>query len=237
MTQTMTPIIFRQEEARAVKLHISELIPLGKTDIPGAELAQRPIHESYVQGLMQSDSSTWPAIIVAAANIGFILVDGYQRQEAAIRNNVAILDAVVKPYADANEMIDEAFRSDLTHGLKASEQRKGDYAFWLACTFPTMTQEQIAKCTMMTQAGVSKAIAQREAALREAGLEEDVRQQLATERTFKQFSRRLVRFIGEVGKVSDEDLLKSLQASIKKEEDWSKLARVGHLLVQASSGQ
>lgn len=231
----LTNVVLLQEERRSIKVHISDLILL--TDIPGAEIAVRPINEAHVQSLVKSDISTWPAIKLAPANVGLLLFDGYQRLEAAIRKGESILDAVIHSYATMTDVIDAAFRADFTHGWKASEQRLGDYAFWLHRTFEKMSQEEIALRAAMSQPGVSKAIAKRLEEIREAELlAQGIEKPIDVERVCKQFSRRVVRFVGEVETFSDEDLLKNIQASVK-EKDQGKLARMGRLLVQAYGGQ
>ena len=222
-----------QAEAHVVQVPIEAFISLADAGIPGGDLAVRELDERHIQDLVNSDNSTWPALKAANANVGLILVDGYHRREAGRRKGEATIATLVQPYATIQDVIEAAFRANLAHGLKASDENRGDYVFWLHITYPEMSQEDIARRSGMSQPAVSKAIAKREALLRDAALEEmGVKQQFDTERACKQFSKRVIKFVGEVEMMSDEDLLKYMQSTVKQ-EDRAKLARVGQLLLDA----
>jgi hypothetical protein len=224
-------LILLQEETRAVTVKLQNLITLEKSGIPGGDFAMRELDESHVLDLVSSDRSTWPAIRIAAADIGPILVDGRHRVVAATRQGATTLDAILQSYQTENDVIDAAFRANLCHGLKASEETRGDYAYWLHATYPGMKQEEIAKRAQITQSTVSKAIAKREAVLRNKALEEmGLNEEFATEQAFKQFFRRAVKFVAKVDTIQEDEFRHYIQASVKQ-EDRKKLARIGQILV------
>lgn len=233
--------LVQQEEPKTIKLAVRDLISLKDAQLPGSELAMRPLDEVHVQRLVESSVERWPAVTVAPVKAGgtriiYLLIDGYHRREAATRKQEPVLLAVVQRYHTVQDIVDAAFRANLTHGKLASEQTRGDYAYWLHSTYNEMSQEEIARRTGISQAAVSKAIAKREKLLRDAALEalgEGVKEQVEAERTCKQLTRQVLRFVKEVKAIKDEDLLRFLQASIKP-RDAQQLARIGQLLIDAS---
>jgi predicted transcriptional regulator len=235
----MQSLTLLQEEPKTAKLPVRDLISLKDAGIPGAELAVRDLDEVRVQRLVASDFARWPAIRVTATTMGYLLIDGYHRQEAAIRKNEPLIVAVIQRYETVQDVIEAAFRANLTHGKPTSEQTRGDYAYWLHCTYKErISQEEIATRTGISQAAVSKAIAKREKLIRDAMLEamgQGVKEQFETERMCKQFSRQAIRFVAGIETMREEDLLHALQLSVKQ-QDREKLARVGQLLVEASRG-
>jgi transcriptional regulator with XRE-family HTH domain len=231
----MQQLTLLQDEPATAKLPVRDLFSLKDSGIPGAELAMRDLDELHVQRLVNSDFTRWPAIKVTATTAGHLLIDGYHRQEAAIRKNEPLIPAVIQRYATLQDVVEAAFRANLFHGKQASEESRGNYAYWLYCTYKGISQEEIAARTGISQPAVSKAIAKREQLLRDAMLEamgEGVKEQLQTERTCKQFTRQVIRFVSGVEAMNEEDLLHALQLSAKP-QDREKLIRVGQLLVNA----
>jgi transcriptional regulator with XRE-family HTH domain len=230
----MQPLTLLQEEPKTIMLPAHDLISLKDSGIPGADLALRDLDELHVQRLVNSDFARWPAVKVTATTVGHLLIDGYHRQEAAIRKQESLIPAVVQSYATVEDVVEAAFQANLFHGKQASEQTRGDYAYWLYRT-RKISQEEIAARTGISQAAVSKAIAKREKLIRDAMLEamgQGVKEQFEMERVCKQFSRQVIRFVSGVEAMNEEDLLRTLQLSVKP-QDREKLARVGQLLVNA----
>ncbi len=222
-----------QTEPKIIRIPLGVLIPLEHTDIPGGSLAMRPLDEHHIQSLIDSDSATWPPILTTKTSIGYILIDGYHRQEAATRKGETSLAAHVQSYATTQDIIEAAFRANLSHGLKSSEETRGDYAFWLHVTYPHLTQIEIAKRACISQPAVSKAITKREAALREEARAGEKKQQ-DMEQACKHFSKMVLRFTETITGVADEELLSYIQTAVKKPEERSKLARAGQLLLHLS---
>jgi hypothetical protein len=124
--------------------HTSDLISLKDAGIPGGALVVRDLDEVHVQRLVNSDVARWPAIKVTATTRGYLLIDGYHRQEAAIRKGESLIPAVIGRYASLEDVIEAAFRANLFHSKQASEKTRSDYAYWLHCTYQQMSQEEIA---------------------------------------------------------------------------------------------
>lgn len=90
---------------------------------------------------------------------GYLIIDGYHRWEVAKRRQSRALKAICRAYHNENEVIEAAFRANLSHGLKASTKTRGDYAYWLHITSPEMPQNEIARQVGIMQGAVSKALA------------------------------------------------------------------------------
>lgn len=211
-----------------------DLISLKDAEIRGGGFALRELDQENLESLMLSDPTTWPPITVTLTIRGYILIDGYHRWEVVKRRELDRIMATCKPFNNENDIIEAAFRANLHHGLKASTDNKSDYAYWLHLTYPDMEQADIAKRIGITQSTVSRAIARREEELRKARQnEEESDEQIRAhqiQRSCKSFTRTALRFLHEVDGLDDAELMKTLQAVIKKREDKVRLARIGRLL-------
>ena len=218
----------------------SDLLSLEEAGIRGGAFAMRTLNAAHLERLSLSDPSRWPDVLVTRSTRGYVLIDGYHRREDARLRPLAHLLATCRPFAHDNEVVEAAFRANLRHGLPASAENRSDYAFWLHVTYPEMEQEEIARRVGVTQSTVSKAIARREADLHRARQEEDGAPDEQSraghlQKSCRSFTRFALRFLGEVDKLDDADLMQMLQASVKKREDRTKLARIGRLLNSESS--
>jgi ParB-like chromosome segregation protein Spo0J len=233
----MSVLTLLQEETRAVTVKIGSIITLENSGITGGDFAMRELDEQHVQDLVNSDRNKWPAIKIAATSIGPILTDGYHRLEAAIRQGATALDAILQSYETENDIIEAAFRANLSHGLKASQETRGDYAYWLHISYPDMSQQEIAARAQITQSVVSKAIAKREALLRDKELEDmGVKEEFDAQQSWKKFSKRILRFYTEVSAMNDTELIQIIQSSVKPSER-EKLVHIAKLLVLAYGGK
>ncbi len=197
-----------------LQLALTDLISLTDAQLPGGALALRPLNQTHILQLIESDQSTWPAIQVTRCDGGFIVIDGNHRREAALRKQSPLILADCKAYADERAVIDAAFRANLTHGLKANLTTRGDYAYWLHVTFPKFPQEKIAERAGLTQGAVSKAIARRERALH--GQEPATDTTKLMHRSFRRLAREAQNLLEHT--TSGEELSSSLARSLKESE-------------------
>jgi hypothetical protein len=213
-----------------------EIISLEEAGIPGGAFAMRELDREHLESLDLSDNRKWPNILVTLSSRGYVLIDGYHRWEVAKRHDWE-LKATCKAFSNEQDIIEAAFRANLKHGLKANAQTKGDYAYWLHLTYPQLEQTEIASRVGITQGAVSKAIARREAAAKQA--EEDYSEHDESERIkkdCKKFARSAIRFIKEFGSLDDEELSRAILSSVRG-EDKVHLERVGRLLRQGPRSQ
>ncbi|MBA2397031.1 MAG: ParB N-terminal domain-containing protein [Ktedonobacteraceae bacterium] len=220
-------------EEKHLLLSLHDLISLKDAHIPAGAFAMRPLDQTHIEQLVESDSESWPEIETTLSTQGYIVIDGYHRWEAAKIKQLEHIKAIRRTYASEQEIIEAAFQANLKHGLKASIQARGDYAYWLHLSFPAIDQVEIARRVGMTQGGVSKAIKKREELAKhveqhEGKVDEQERQRVM-QQSCKHFARGAIRFLDEVKALSDEELLQIFQEIVKKEEKI-KLIRVARLL-------
>jgi ParB-like chromosome segregation protein Spo0J len=223
-------VVYQGEEKHLV-LSLQDLISLKDAQIAAGAFAMRPVDQTHVQQLVESDSESWPEIEVTLTTRGYIVIDGYHRWEAGKIKSLEYMKAICRPYASEQEVIQAAFEANLKHGLKASVQVRGDYAYWLHLSFPDLDQVAIAQKVGMTQGGVSKAIKKREelASQEQPGeIDEQERLRIVWQ-SCKHLAKGAIRFLDQVKDLNDEELLQIFQEIVKKEEK-AKLVRVARLL-------
>jgi ParB-like chromosome segregation protein Spo0J len=228
----MLQLLPDKDERIFVSLH--DLISLKEAGLRGGAFAMRALDAANLESLLVSDPRSWPPIIVTRSSRGYILIDGYHRCETAKRRGLDRLPAICVPFASEQDVVEAAFRANLKHGLKASQETRSDYAYWLHVTYPHMEQAEIAQRVGVTQSTVSKAIARREEEVRRARRsEEDMDEQTRkrfVKKSCRSFARGALRFLEEVDGLEDGELVQILQKVVKKDEDKTKLARIGRLL-------
>jgi hypothetical protein len=215
-------------EQEHLHLPLTELLRLDE-QIEAAVVAMRPLNQAHVQQLVGSDMAHWPEILVVRCDAGYLVVDGNHRWQAAQIKQVETIQAHVQSFPDEQAVIDAAFRSNLIHGLQASPSTRGAYACWLHTTFPTLSQEKLARLTGLTQGAVSKALAKQVARLQEAGTPDA--SQASGKQAVRRFLAGALRFLSEVEPLSDEELLALLPS-----EDRAKMGRLARLLGPAPVG-
>jgi predicted transcriptional regulator len=209
-------------------LPLSDLVPL-QPHIPGGAVAMRPLDPSHVQQLVVSQMDDWPPILVTHTDVGYLVIDGYHRWQAARLKHAPTIKACCQPCADERAVINAAFRANLAHGLKATTSIRGDYAFWLHTTFPALHQDQIAQLTGLTQGAVSKALAKRKRAVQPHEAERSASQRSSPHRATRRFLREALRFLSETEALPDEELFHLLTPT-----DRARLMRLATLLGQPS---
>jgi len=222
------------EKEDFILLSLYDLISLKDARVPAGAFAMRPLNEIHVQQLVESDHKSWPVISTTRCAQGYLLIDGYHRWEAAKRKQVERIKATCQPYSSEEEVVEAAFRANLTHGLKTNLQGRGDYAYWLHVTFPDLEQEEIARRAGMTQGGVSKAIVTRDRQAKRLqqhnGEEDPKEQQRVAKLSCRRFTKSTLGFLEDVELFSDEELIQLLSTILKTQEDRDKVARIGRLL-------
>lgn len=213
------------------------LLSLQDAGVADGAFAMRELNEEHLESLELSDHQKWTPILITLSSAGYIVIDGYHRWEVAKRQNWE-LKAICRAFSDERQVIEAAFRANLRHGLRASAQTRGDYAYWLFLTYPDLSQQEIAERAGLTQGAVSKAIAKREEAARQTGEERDGHDESEKiEKDCKKFARSAIRFIQIVGKLDDEELSRIILSSVREPEDKACLERIGRLLLQRSRSQ
>jgi ParB-like chromosome segregation protein Spo0J len=218
------------DDRKRVLLSLTDLISLEKAGIPGGAFAMREINTAHVEDLVQSEPALWPPIQVTKSDKGYIVIDGYHRWEAARRRKLVTLLADCTTYTNTNDVVEATFRANLFHGLKASQETRSDYCFWLHVTYPFMRQEEIASRVGITQSAVSRAIARREAQLAEAERPTEEEQARRITRTCRRFTRLALRFLREIEGINYEALVQTLNTVAKKDAEREKIAKLADLL-------
>lgn len=192
----------------------------------------RNLDQENLERLYCSDPESWPPILVTRCASGYLVIDGYHRWEVAKRKQLYTLKATCRAYHNENEIIEAAFRANLFHGMRASLETKGDYAYWLHLTYPEMQQNDIARRVGITQGAVSKAIARRNNEvgniMRPGEIIEKEKQKKLIKKSCRHFTRVATRFLDDVQQLDDVEL-EEIFNSIMTREELIKLARISRL--------
>ncbi len=221
-------------------LHPRDLLSLKDAGVSGGAFAMRPLKKAHLDQLLRSDPQTWPPILVTRCTQGYIVIDGSHRWQVAEAKG-ARLHATCKPFQTDEDVIKEAFRSNLTHGLTASRETRSDYAYWLHVTYPKMTQAAIADEVGLKQPTVSAAIALRtkQIAERTAPMTEEAReraeQQQRIEKVCHTFIHTALKLLETAEALDDAELFTLLNEMAKTSEDKAKLAQIGRLLTTGTT--
>ncbi len=215
-------------------LNVSDLISLkGAHEIPGGVFALRALDQENLEHLQWSDPESWPPILVTRCMAGYLVIDGYHRWEVAKRRQLRTLKATCRAYHDENEVIEAAFRANLFHGLKATAETRGDYAYWLHITYPEMQQDDIARRVGITQGAVSKAISRRSNEARKTMQQRETiekeKQKKQVQKSCRHFTRVATQFLDDVEQLDDVEL-RAIFNTIMTREEKIKLARISRLL-------
>ncbi len=213
-------------EQKTLLLSPAEILSLKEAEIPGGAFAMRELDREHLETLKGSDPREWPHILVTLCSGGYILIDGYHRFAVA-KSHGWQLKATCLAFENEHQIIEAAFRANLKHGLKASLQTRGDYAYWLFLTYPDLSQGEIAERCGLTQGTVSRAIAKREEEAKQAEQESDPQERLR--QNCKRFTKVAIRFLGEVEAMSDEEVSDILASVVGRPGDKMKLQRIAKL--------
>ena len=214
-------------------LNLSDLVSLKDAQVPGADVAMRDLDQENLERLQCSDPENWPPILVTRCTTGYLVIDGYHRWEVTKMRELRTIKANCRAYHDENEVIEAAFRANLSHGLKASAETRGDYAYWLHITSPEMQQNKIARRVGITQGAVSKAIARRSnnamKAVQQGEIIDEEMQKKQMKKSCRHFARVAAHFLDDVGQLDDGEIREIFNTVMTREEKI-KLARIGRLL-------
>jgi ParB-like chromosome segregation protein Spo0J len=214
-------------------LNLSDLISFKDAPISGGACAVRDLDRENLEHLQCSDPESWPPILVTRCTSGYLVIDGYHRWEVAKRRQLRAFKAICRAYQNENEVIEAAFRANLLHGLNASVETRGDYAYWLHITYPGMQQNDIARRVGITQGAVSKAIARwsndaRKALQHEETCNEEM-QKKQMKKSCRHFTRVATHFLDDVQQLNDVEL-RAIFNTVMTREEQAKLARISRLL-------
>ncbi len=221
------------------------------------EIAIRTIDDDNVERIQLATPEDLPAIEVVHVTYNgqdmYVIVDGYHRKEAALKNGYETIKAVARTYADEDAVVNAAFEANSRHGLASSKQTRSAWAVWLHIKHPEMEQNDIARKVGLVQSSVSRAIAayerklQREAAeaVTAEGAEGEAAEGEAAEGTedvnynkiVKRFLKAMIDFNNDTANIeTDADIIKLIDEVARKGKNNEKdvAGRVGGLLVSAS---
>jgi hypothetical protein len=151
------------EEDREFAVNIADLHDIEETGFSHVELARqgRQIDWSHVDDLINSDISKWDPILITKTSIGYVLLGGYHRREAAKkrkRPQVTELRAICKTFTAERDVINAVFEDNARTGLKPGAQTKSDHAYFLWVAFPGITHKDIGLKVGLSRSGVSHAV-------------------------------------------------------------------------------
>lgn len=226
---------------------IADLHSLEEARIPDAELARRKLNQEHVDSLVLSDPRRWPPIVVTLTDIGYVIIDGYHRREAALIKGMTEIRARSQNYQTEQEVIEATFQANLEHGLRASPESRSNYAYWLHKVYPKMEQKEIAARAGIAQSTVSIAIARRgkaatksataaktdqevpkpEAAARESQ-EEEQREHIRKD--CQKLTSDAVRLLQDIETLDEKEQRAAIIEALATVEDRELLLRIAHLL-------
>jgi hypothetical protein len=216
-------VTFIQETRSSLVVSVTNLLSLEEAGIAAGAYAMRTLDEEHLEALALSDHTKWPPVLVTRCQEGYILIGGYHRREALKRKGIDEITAICKAFEHENDIVEAAFRDNLTHGLRANSETRSDYAYWLFLTYPEMSQTEIAERAGISQSGVNKAIARREKLARGEAVESTAEEAIDTVKVCQQFVKRVVKFIDTVSAVDHDELLFVIQDAMKNEQEKEKL--------------
>lgn len=146
-------------------INLADLHTLEETGFEdAAEIGeQRPIDGYIVETLTFSDPRAWPPILVTKTDIGYVVLDGGHRWEAAKERNMEQIKATSKTFKTEDDVIRAAYTANFLHGNPASKGTRSSYARWLHKKNPQMKQRDIGRLAGISQATVSEALSRPEA--------------------------------------------------------------------------
>lgn len=151
-------VTFFPEEVEEIEIDIDKLLQLRETGIPGSREAQRELELPHVYSLKESNPEDWPPIIITLTSIGYIIVDGYHRVEAMKLKHRKAIWASVRAFKDHRDMITLAYQANFHHGLRAGQQMRASFIWWMYEAYPGVEQVEIAKQAGVSQSTVSRVI-------------------------------------------------------------------------------
>lgn len=153
------PFILFEADPTVETVMLSELLPLDATPIPDAEYAMREINKKHLDRMYIAiqDGKVMPPLDVVHTSLGHVTLDGYHRwanyerylRDTIEENSGEPLDAsdVDKIMVEArktfpvpvrevtvhsdHEMLDLAFKANLSHGLASGDASRTRYALWI----------------------------------------------------------------------------------------------------------
>jgi ParB-like chromosome segregation protein Spo0J len=219
-----------REDREEFSVPLADLHDLKETNIPDVNLARRELDREHIDTLvLSSDPTEWPPILISKTDIGYVVIDGYHRLEAARLKGMTEIRATSKTYKNEQELIEAVFQANLKHGLKSSPENRSNYAYWLHITYPKMEQQEIAARAGIKQATVSKAIARREAK-EEAKAEGKSQEREAIVRTVRDLTRDATKLMKSMSDLPESEQRAALIESLGSIQDREALLKIARLL-------
>jgi hypothetical protein len=228
-----------QQEDRAEKtFNIQELKQLKDTGIPLAEKAQRQLMQKHVESLAESDEGSWPPILITKTDMGYVVVDGYHRVEAIRLKKKQEIRAEVRTFDSPAHVLEEAFKLNMTHGLRAGIDSRSNYAWFLHVTYPDMEQIEIARRAGISQPVVSRAIKREEARIKAEEKQQKPEQEAAREDPHKakirsecqRLTQDALRLFEDLGQLPEQEQRAAIAESLQNVGDREALFKVATLL-------
>lgn len=146
-----------QEGQGTHTIALKALKNLKEVGIKNGHSPLRDIDKKHVKVLAEAQVDVIPAIECVNTSNGYGIIDGRHRVQAAIERGSEDILAHVQFYASEEDVLEAAFRANLTHGKPASALDRDLYIEWLYCS-RNLTQEDIAKRVGVSMRTVARAI-------------------------------------------------------------------------------
>jgi DNA-binding MarR family transcriptional regulator len=215
-----------EEDRENFLVRIADLHALDEVGFPDADLAKRKLNREHVATLKLSDENTWPPILITSTDQGYVVIDGYHREEAAKGKGRDEIRATCRTYASEKDVIEACFEANMKHGLNLAPENRSNYAYWLHKTYPEMTQKEIAQRAHIRQSTVSIAIARRE------GTQEPTEeaQEEAIRKTCQRLTNDATKLLEEINKLPEQNRRAAIINNIDVAEDRANLLKMAEML-------
>lgn len=115
-------------------VRLADLISLIDAGFEDADQCTRDIDQEHVMQFALAGMENWPALKVVGIGPGlqkYAVIDGNHRWEAAKILKAEQISVIAGNYDSEAEVIDAAFKANLTNGRAASTEVRSKYALWL----------------------------------------------------------------------------------------------------------
>ncbi len=229
----------QQEDIAEKTVNIHELRQLKDTGFPLAEKAQRPLDHKYAESLAEIDENLLPPILITKTDMGYVVVDGYHRIEAIRLKKKLEIRAEVRTFDTPAHVVEEAYKLNMAHGLRADIKSRSNYAWFLHVTYPDMEQIEIARRAGISQPVVSRVIKREESRMKaeekpkpehEAAREDPQKVRIRSE--CQRLTQDALRLFEDLGQLPEQEQRAAIAESLQNVGDRETLFKVATLLEQ-----
>jgi ParB-like chromosome segregation protein Spo0J len=226
------------EDRAEFTIRLADLHSLEEAKFPHADLAHRDLDQQHLETqVLSGDPKTWPPILLVKTELlGYVIVDGYHRKEAARIKGMDEIRATSKTFPSESAVVEAFFTENAHHGLKLNQQNRSNYAYWLHLTYPEMEQQEIARRAGIKQSTVSKAISRREAAKTTGkgaaarGAHEKDEQHELIRRACERLTHDAVKLYQDIETLDEREQRAAIAESLQRVEDREALLKIATIL-------